>query len=82
MLEDRYARRQLIEPSYTLDELAEMSRTPKKDLLEWSNHAQLGRFARRNGRAVKILTLNEIRALAAEFGWAPCKPVLFGSQDH
>lgn len=67
--EDRYNRRQLEHPSWSVTELARMTGTPRTTLTAWVLEAGLGRVTRRDGVTERVLTLQEIDALAREFDW-------------
>ncbi len=67
--EDRFQKRELYSPTFSITELAKMTRTPKSTLSTWILESGLGRTAKRNGRYERVLTVKEIKELAEEFEW-------------
>lgn len=67
--EDKFNRRELNDPSFTVDELARLACKSKRELLALVMESNIGRTTRRNGRVVRVLTLREIKRLAEEFSW-------------
>lgn len=67
--EDRFNRREHYNPTWTLDELAKLTGTPKPTLSKWVLEAGVGRTTVRNGHYCRVLSLSEIQELAKEFNW-------------
>jgi hypothetical protein len=67
--EDRFNKREAYSPTFSVTELARMTKTPKSTLSRWVMEAGIGRATKRDGRYERVLTIKEIQSLADEFNW-------------